>query len=270
MQLKKGSTEFPPHQSWSQRVCPGGRLILVLLALIGLMGLLTVVFGIVGHRAGSDLKTMEEALQKVNHSISTEMAALQQKETDDLKKLARLDQMVKHLTDEMEKVKSDVQGKVTGLRNTLKTVNCDLQNIKHNKTGSSTPCCPVGWDSFSRSCYWVSKVQKPWDEAKADCEDKDAHLVTITSYLEQQFVAQRTKPRYTWIGLSYTNGNWKWVDGTSYSVRRIDWKPGLPYSFPMTTGELVRCAYLHRDGLWSEAHCTHQRYSWVCEMNLKG
>ncbi|XP_060111453.1 asialoglycoprotein receptor 1-like [Heteronotia binoei] len=267
--LKRGATGFPPHQSWLQRVCPGSRLILALLGVITLMGLLTVIFGVLGRRAGSDLKRMEVVLQKVNGSISTELKALQQKETDDLKTLAKLDQMVKRLTDEMDKVKSDVKGKVAGLRNTLKAVNCNLQDIKNNRTVGNAPCCLAGWESFSRSCYWVSKQEKSWEEAKADCEDKDAHLVTITSYVEQQFVALRTKPRYTWIGLFYASGNWKWVDGTTYTVRRIDWKPGHPYTFGRDTNERTRCAYLHRDGLWSEGHSS-QRYSWVCEMNLTG
>nr|XP_056719590.1 asialoglycoprotein receptor 1-like [Euleptes europaea] len=262
-------TWLPPHQSWSQRVCPGGRLVLALLGFISLIGLLTVVFGIMGHKAGSDLKRMEETLQKVNRSISTEMLALKQKETDDLKKLAKLDQTVKHLTDEMDKVKSEVQGKAVALRNTLRTLNCDVQDIKHNRTAGKAPCCPPGWDSFARSCYWVSKAEKPWDQAKVDCEDKDAHLVTITSYLEQQFVAQRTKPRYTWIGLSYASGSWKWVDGTSYTVRRIDWTSGQPFYYSSVGGDLMRCTHLHRDGRWSEEHCV-RRYSWMCEMDLKG
>lgn len=37
----------------------------------------------------------------------------------------------------------------------------------------------------------------------------------------QQFVSQGAKPRYTWIGLTATSGNWKWVDGTRYTVRRM-------------------------------------------------
>ncbi|XP_054851182.1 asialoglycoprotein receptor 1-like isoform X2 [Eublepharis macularius] len=224
-----------------QRVCSSGRLALALLVFIGLIGVLTVVFGITGHRAGSDLKRMEAALQRVNRSVSTETAALRQKETEDLKKLVKLDQAVKHLTEAMDKVKTEVQGKIVTLRNTLRTVNCDVQDIKHNRTASKAACCPAGWDSFSRSCYWVSKAEKPWEEAKVDCEDRDAHLATITSYLEQQFVAQRTKPR--------------------------DWKPGQPYSHRL--GEQRTCAHLHRDGLWNEEHCS-RRYNWVCEIDLKG
>ncbi|XP_077171920.1 asialoglycoprotein receptor 1-like [Paroedura picta] len=264
MQVKRGSAGFPPHQSWGQRVCPGSRLLLALLGFLALAGLLTVVFGITGHRAGSDLKRMEETLQKANRSVSTEMGALKQEEADDLKKVVQLDQMVRHLIAEMAQVKSDVQGKVDSLRKTLKAVNCDLQDVKQNRSAGNTPCCLAGWDYFSRSCYWVSKAEKDWEEAKADCENKDAHLVIITSYLEQQFVAQRTKPRYTWIGLSSSSRTWKWVDGTTYTVRRIDWKPREPYDIPGT-----RCAYLHRDGLWSSEFCV-RRYSWVCEMNLKG
>ncbi|XP_048374264.1 asialoglycoprotein receptor 1-like isoform X3 [Sphaerodactylus townsendi] len=231
------SMGFPEPQSGWQRVCSSGRLALALLGFIGLISLLTVVFGIT--------------------------------ETDDLKKLAKFNKAVEHLTDEMGKVKSEVQGKVGNLRNTLNTMNCNVEDIKHNRTVSRAPCCPAGWDSFASHCYWVSRAEKSWDEAKADCEDKDAHLVTITSYLEQQFVAKRTKPRYAWIGLSFSSSSWKWVDGTSYSVRRIDWKTGHPYHFFQGVNNVVICVHLHRDGLWNEDPCMH-RYSWVCEMELKG
>lgn len=32
----------------------------------------------------------------------------------------------------------------------------------------------------------------------------------------QKFIAQRTNPFQTWIGLTDSDGSWKWVDGTDY------------------------------------------------------
>nr|XP_060635892.1 asialoglycoprotein receptor 1-like [Anolis sagrei ordinatus] len=85
-------------------------------------------------------------------------------------------------------------------------MNCELEDVKHNRTGTNKGiCCPKGWLPFARNCYWFSNSEMKWEDAKLDCENKEAHLVIITTYLEKMFVVAHTKPRNFWIGLSLVN-----------------------------------------------------------------
>ncbi|XP_061444290.1 asialoglycoprotein receptor 1-like isoform X2 [Rhineura floridana] len=217
----QGRSEFGPHQSysWRQRVCPGHRLVFALLGLVCIFTVTIAVFGLTGRKIGTDLRGMQGDLKSVNRTVFVELAALKNKEADDLKTLVKIDHLVQNLTEEVKEVKTQFHDQISKLRINIRTQNCNLENAKRNQTDSH--CCPKGWHSFSRSCYWISTTDKPWDDARVDCEDKDSHLVILTSYSEQQFVTQLAKPRYTWIGLTLTSGSWKWVDGTAYTVRRM-------------------------------------------------
>ncbi|XP_053121660.1 asialoglycoprotein receptor 1-like isoform X2 [Hemicordylus capensis] len=256
--------EFPPARSQGRRVCSGHRVVLILLGLLCVITIATAAFGISGRRLGTDLGGMQDDLKSLNRTVSVALVALKNKQ--DLKKLVKIDHMAKNLTEAVEHAKSQYQDQILKLRGSLRTLNCDLEKVKHNKTGSPGICCPRGWTAFSRSCYWAAPAEKSWEEAKADCQEKGSHLAIITSYQEQQFVFQQTKSRHTWIGLSFTGGSWKWVDGNIYTVRRIDWKPGEPDTYSPRMGEVAHCVHLyHGDGLWSDEHCA-RRYSWLCEM----
>ncbi|XP_060137918.1 asialoglycoprotein receptor 1 [Zootoca vivipara] len=264
--LSSGGFGLRPSDSWGQRVCPGHRLVFVLLGLVCIFTIAVAVFGLTGRKSVDELRGMEETLKGVNRTVSAELADLKKKEAEDLKQLVKIEHMLQNLTEEAKEVKTHFQEQISKLRTSMRTHNCEVESIKSNKTVGSH-CCLKGWLPFKSSCYWLSKTDKSWDEAKLDCEDKDAHLVIITSYLEQQFVAQLTKPRNTWIGLSMASGVWKWVDGTAYTIRRIDWRPGEPDNFSIQMPyHPAHCAHLYRDGLWSDESCS-RRYNWVCEMN---
>ncbi|XP_007443864.1 C-type lectin domain family 10 member A [Python bivittatus] len=257
---------FAPQNSWQQRICPGRRVILILLGLLVVVTLSIITFGFFGRKYGAALEWMEEDVKSINRTIVAELAALKQKEANNLKILLKVDQMVKNLSEEAKEVKSQFQDQVTKLQGTLQKLNCDLDDTKHNRTGPRA-CCPKGWRLLGHSCYWVSAAQKTWNEAREDCEGKNAHLVILASYVEVQFVFQLTKPRTAWIGLKYIGDAWKWVDGTTYTVRRIDWRPGKPNRFARFL-DTAFCVTLYRDGLWSDDHC-ELRLNWVCEVQAK-
>ncbi|KAJ6654983.1 hypothetical protein lerEdw1_006454 [Lerista edwardsae] len=263
------SREFLPHQSWGQQM--RHRIGLVLLGLICLAAVATVAFGISGRRFDTAQKGLQDGVKSVNRTTSVALAALKQKQAGNVKTLAKLDAMVKNLTEVLKDTKLQLQDQIAKLRVTLWTVNCDMERTKHNQTGAGPrSCCPTGWASSLGSCYWFSKEEKSWEEAKVDCEDKGAHLAIITSYQEQQFVSQGAKPRYTWIGLTAASGSWKWVDGAEYTMRRTAWRPGQPPTFPSyLSREQAYCAHVYRDGLWSTESCTRQ-FSWVCEVEVRG
>lgn len=210
---------------------------------------------------------MKANVKSVNLTIIGALASLKEKEINDMKRLVKVDQMVKNLTEEVKEAKTQFQDQVSKLQTSIHALNCNLENLKHNRTaGSQTTCCPKGWLSFAQSCYWFSNSEAMWEEAKLDCQEKNSKLATISGYLEQQFVTKHAKQRNTWIGLTFANGSWKWLDGTTYSVRRIDWRPQVLYDITRHRAtDQPSCVHLYRDGLWSNEHCTYQ-FSWVCEM----
>ncbi|XP_039193799.1 asialoglycoprotein receptor 1-like [Crotalus tigris] len=251
--------EFAPQDSWRQRVCSARRVTLVLMGLLAVVTLSIILFGFVGRKYSTTLWKMQEDLKAINHTITAELAALQQNETNNEKTLQNVEQMVKNLTEEAKKVKSQFQDQIKKRQETLEQLNCDLDNTKPNQTGQERGCCPRGWHLFQQSCYSISFDVNSWYHAKQDCEGKEAHLVIITSYEERQFVFQLTKGYSVWIGLRCEGGTWKWVDETPYTVRSTDWQPNKP-----RTNEQF-CAMFYLDGLWSDVYC-QSNHMWMCEM----
>ncbi|XP_077772924.1 asialoglycoprotein receptor 1-like isoform X3 [Podarcis muralis] len=163
-------------------------------------------------------------------------------------------------------IKKQVEGQLDTLKQDSRAFRCELVEMRSN--GSKTGCCPKGWKNFEESCYWMSQDAASWNQAKLDCEKKDAHLVIINSPQEKRFVSQRWRSVDIWIGLTDVTGVWKWVDGTSYMLQQEDWAEGQPdhwYGHGLGGGE--DCVQAYSNGLWNDNHCS-LRFSWMCEMEL--
>ena len=68
-----------------------------------------------------------------------------------------------------------------------------------------------------------------WTQAKAVCASKGAHLATITSQAENDFlVSQLLQNTRAWIGATdeQSEGTWKWVTGEPWSFQ--NWLPNQP------------------------------------------
>lgn len=48
--------------------------------------------------------------------------------------------------------------------------------------------CAEGWVAFRGNCYFHFAERDTWLEAEQHCQELNAHLVSITSQEEQQFV----------------------------------------------------------------------------------
>uniref|UniRef100_A0A8C9TTG1 Mannose receptor C-type 2 n=1 Tax=Scleropages formosus TaxID=113540 RepID=A0A8C9TTG1_SCLFO len=109
-------------------------------------------------------------------------------------------------------------------------------------TPSLTGACPQGWKSSStlRHCYKVfhfSQLEQKlsWVQAHLFCRKYGAHLLSIGSFDEEQFVSQVLheafgesedhEQHWFWIGLNRRNpvdkGSWKWSDGLGYSYHNF-------------------------------------------------
>ncbi|XP_058036289.1 asialoglycoprotein receptor 1-like [Ahaetulla prasina] len=219
-----------------QRICSGRRVILILMGLLAVVTLSLVVLGFVGRNYSTTLWKMKEDVKASNHTLAVELADLQQKgESHKIPDLGKIDKRKKERKKENRQVKSQFLDQINKLQGTLQKLNCDLEDTKHKRKGPASGCCPRGWHLFQQGCYWLSSAENSWTEAKEDCEEKNAHLVAITSYLEQ-------------------------VDSDSQnsSSNYRDWWPENPNSVPFY------CTMMYRDGLWSQAHCM-TKLKWMCE-----
>ncbi|XP_041616718.1 C-type lectin domain family 17, member A isoform X1 [Vulpes lagopus] len=120
--------------------------------------------------------------------------------------------------------------------------------------------CPEGWLPFEGKCYYFSPSTKSWDEARKFCQENYSHLVIISSFAEQNFVAKaHGSPRVYWLGLNDRDheGNWKWLDGSPVTLSF--WDPEEPNNLHDED-----CASMNKGGTWNDLSCDKTTY-WICE-----
>nr|XP_056719505.1 asialoglycoprotein receptor 1-like [Euleptes europaea] len=258
---------LPRPQSASQRICPTSRLLLLVTGLCTVLGLLVILLGIKGAQLGTDQQGAWESLRSFNKTVSVGFTSLRQKRNSTSSQLTTLEQTLNREGNETERIKKRLESLLAILQQDSNLLSCQLVELQSN--GSKSGCCPKGWVVHQESCYWVSRLQRPWMEAKRDCERKDSHLVVINSPEEKKFVDQLRRSSYMWIGLTDADGSWKWVDGTGYTVHSEDWGDGQPdhwYGHGLRGGE--DCVHTFPDGRWNDNHCSRS-FAWMCEKELK-
>ncbi|XP_067371584.1 CD209 antigen-like protein C [Channa argus] len=123
--------------------------------------------------------------------------------------------------------------------------------------------CPAGWHMFNFSCYFISRVSGSWKRGRQDCKDREADLVVIDSAEEQKLILGFITVD-TWIGLtdSEEEGTWKWVDGSSLTLR--NWNEGEPNDGASgeDCGEIIQ--KVHK---WNDLSCNVSQ-QWICEKKV--
>ncbi|XP_008854088.1 C-type lectin domain family 10 member A isoform X1 [Nannospalax galili] len=288
---KNQETEkVPPPQSILYNILSWTCLILFSL---GLSLLLLVVVAVIGYQNSQlqrDLGTLRTTLDNLTSNTEVKFQALTSKGNSLQESIGSLKEEVednrqelqagRSLKQKVESLESTVEKKEQALKTDqseiflhiqqlgkdLKSLNCQLANLKNN--GSEMTCCPLHWLEHEGSCYWFSQSGKSWPEADKYCQLENAHLVVVNSMEEQKFLENRIAHKHTWMGLTDENGPWRWVDSTDFDKGFTNWAPEQPdnwHGHGLGGGE--DCAHFNPDGRWNDDVC-QRSYSWVCETEL--
>ena len=124
--------------------------------------------------------------------------------------------------------------------------------------------CPYGWKNFGVRCHKFFSEAVSWVTAEKNCLSLDAHLASVHSQIEQDFLLSLLPSSSTrcWFGAHDGNdkGHWLWTDGTPLDY--TNWGPGQPSSDNENCGE-----FNLNPNLWNDARCSHT-FAYVCAKDL--
>ncbi|XP_044135026.1 C-type lectin domain family 4 member G-like isoform X2 [Bufo gargarizans] len=179
-------------------------------------------------------------------------------------KVASLEQTASDFQKNSEEEQGDLKTKVANLSNMMGNLQDTLMaNIKHINKTLETVCtwCPVGWSVIGPSCYFVSREEITWDNARDECYKMNSVLVMIKDKTESDSLKQlyNINKRY-WIGLRRDSNEahiWKWLDGTQ--VTFTNWAVNEPnyHGKEEDCGETI-------SGPWNDRPCSNKLF-YICK-----
>ncbi|XP_027577875.2 C-type lectin domain family 2 member B-like [Pipra filicauda] len=76
--------------------------------------------------------------------------------------------------------------------------------------------CPEAWVGYNRVCYYLSRDEGTWEQARDRCSELGASLAVLSDR-EMGFLFRLNDNLDYWLGLRRRGERLQWVDGSSYN-----------------------------------------------------
>ncbi|XP_039245270.1 early activation antigen CD69-like, partial [Pipra filicauda] len=76
--------------------------------------------------------------------------------------------------------------------------------------------CPEAWVGYNRVCYYLSRDEGTWEQARDRCSELGASLAVLSDR-EMGFLFRLNDNLDYWLGLRRRGERFQWVDGSSYN-----------------------------------------------------
>lgn len=175
-------------------------------------------------------------------------------------KVDNLNAKIPELQRDLDKA-SALNTKVRGLQYSLENVNKLLK-----EQSDILEMVAQGWKYFGGNFYYFSDTTKTWFSAEQFCVSREAHLTSVTSESEQEFLYKAAGGIPHWIGFTKagSEGDWYWVDQTPFNKERSKrfWIPGEPNN----TGNNEHCTNIRVYALkcWNDSSCDN-KFPFICK-----